>query len=42
MSAIIITLHKFFIDGFSIFVNNFSVKHMDPGEKRWNRVIAVK
>jgi hypothetical protein len=42
MSATIITLHKFFIDRFSILVNNLSVKHMHPGEKRWNRVMAVK
>jgi len=27
MSATIITLNKFFIDRFSIFVNNLSIKH---------------
>jgi hypothetical protein len=42
MSATIITLHKFFIDGFTIFVNNLSVKHVHPGEKRWNKVMVVK
>jgi hypothetical protein len=42
MSATIITLHKFFIDRFSIFVNNLAVKHMNPGEKRWNHLMAMK
>jgi len=42
MSATIITLHKFFIDRFSIFVNNLPIKHVHPGEKRWTRAMAVK
>jgi len=42
MSATIITLHKFFIDRFSIFVNNLSIKHLRSGEKRWKRAVAVK
>jgi len=40
--AAIITLQKFFIDLFAVFVNNLSVKHVHLGEKRWNRVMAVK
>jgi hypothetical protein len=42
MSATIITLHKFFIDRFSHFVNNLSIKHAHPGEKHGTRVTAVK
>jgi hypothetical protein len=36
MSATIITLHNFFIDWFSIFVNNLLIKHVNLGEKLWN------
>jgi len=42
MSAFIIALHKFFIDLFSILVNNLLIKHVHSGEKRWNCVIVVK
>ena len=40
--AAIITLHKFFIDRFAVLVNNLPVKHVHPGEKRWNRATAAK
>ena len=40
--AAIITLQKFFIDLFAVFVNNLSVKHVHLGEKRWNIIIALK
>jgi hypothetical protein len=42
MSTTIITLPKFFIDRFAVFMNNLPVKHVHPGEKRWNRVMAMK
>ena len=32
--AAIITLHKFFIDRFAVFMNNLSIKLVHPGEKR--------
>jgi len=40
--AAIITLQKFFIDLFAVFVNNLPVKDVHLREKRWNRVMAVK
>jgi len=40
--AAIITLQKFFIDRFAVFVNNLPIKHVYPGEKRWNRATAAK
>ena len=40
--AAIITLQKFFIDRFAVLVNNLPVKHVHPGEKRWNRAVAAK
>jgi hypothetical protein len=40
--ATIITLQKFFIDRFSLFVNNRFVVNMRPGEKRWNQPITTK
>ena len=40
--AAIITLQKFFIDRFAVFVNNLPIKHVDLGEKRWNRATVAK
>jgi len=40
--ATIIAQHKFFIDWFSIFVNNCFVKNIHTGEKQWNRLMAAK
>lgn len=40
--AAIITLHKFFIDWFAVFMNNLPIKLVHPGEKRWNRATAAK
>jgi hypothetical protein len=40
--AAIITLHKIFIDWFAGFMNNLPIKHVDLGEKRWNRAMAAK
>jgi hypothetical protein len=40
--AAITTLQKFFIDRFAVLVNNLPVKHVHPGEKRWNRATAAK
>jgi len=35
-------LHKFFIDRFSIFMNNLSIRQVHIGAKRRNRALAVK
>jgi hypothetical protein len=40
--AAIITLHKFFIDRFAVFMNNRPIKHVHRGEQRWNRATAAK
>ena len=38
----LIILGDFLIDLFTLFVNNISVKHTHPREKRWNLVTTVK
>jgi hypothetical protein len=40
--ATIITLHTFFIDQFSIIVNNCASQNSRLGEKQWNRLMAAK
>ena len=40
--AAITTLQKFFIDQFGVFANNIPIKHVHPGEKRWNHATAAK
>ena len=40
--AATITLQKFFIDRFAVFVNNLPIEYVHPGEKRWKRATEAK
>jgi hypothetical protein len=42
LTIAIVNLHKFFIDWFAVYMNNLPTKHVDLGDKRWNRATVAK